>query len=388
MKWTVQCDKSPAWTEELSKQSSDGWFDALQAFCGRDLKEALGTGLPPAFQRLGRLPFQPDEPGVYAGLLKPTRSSDATTSHVLIGCAAHRPVSSRTIKHDSPSAKDLFPDMKYYQLRHGTKDYTHRFVTLVRIPIRPNMTESEQARRRLLCRLAECFFTVWTVGSDPDKPRAQKMLEASRDAYAEAYDCSVISVDWSGLASHCPLRETTGTAEKLSERSRRYDESIEALLEIYGIFEEIPEELLSKVKSRSEAPLDKRNEWKDQRKRSMSAEDITDEYRKAKKQKQARLDGMTEQARGDLKQSTREYFQAYNENRLNAMTETEREADKLDKATATRKHRVSKAFEAGILTQAQVDDARSKDWYAQPGWPKRWSRAPSKMAQKAKKAKK
>jgi hypothetical protein len=63
------------------------------------------------------------------------------------------------------------------------------------------------------------------------------------------------------------------------------------------------------------------------------------------------------------------------------MTEDEKAADAVDKATATRKSRISRAFTAGILTKAQVDAAAADRWYAQPGFPNKWSRAPSKAQQ-------
>jgi hypothetical protein len=159
MAHTLKSEMTSDWRDLLSAQDSDWWFYCLKTFLNDELVAALDNESSPSSHTLRSLPFHSDQPGAYAGILTPSSSVSALSSYVYPGCAT-RKVKERTNEHENPQSLIENPNKKYYQLRHGTKDYAHKFVTLARIPNDGTMSQSDRTLRRILCRVAETFFTI------------------------------------------------------------------------------------------------------------------------------------------------------------------------------------------------------------------------------------
>ena len=77
------------------------------------------------------------------------------------------------------------------------------------------MEKSETLRRRILGRIGETLFAMWTLSIDTDHPRAYLFAQLASDVIQKAYGVQELSsIDWIGLATHSPLRETLGDADR------------------------------------------------------------------------------------------------------------------------------------------------------------------------------
>lgn len=190
-------------------------------------------------------------------------------------------------------------------MRHSTNDYAHKFVTLASIPIDGRLPEPEKIHRRLLCRIAETFFSIWLVAIDESKKGAANLLDCAQRAYGEAYGItSGRLVAWNGFATHFPLKEQTGTRDYRVVANGRYDAAMNGFGEIYGGRDKIPSEIEALAKSRSQVDTVRRSERKEERKRSLSAEELAGERQHQKQQKKARRDAMTVRRKNNFLKTT------------------------------------------------------------------------------------
>lgn len=363
MAWTLKSEKSPEWNRLTQDKTSDEWFDILNQLLVDSTRAVFDHDTPPKLSDLLALPFTPDAPGVYSAILTPRSLDRSQTSHVYPGCAI-RAVSERTSEHNTPYALVDNPNNKYYQLRHGTRDYDNTFITLVRIPIDGRMPEGLQVLRRLLCRLAETFFTIWLAALDPSSPKAANLLLCARNAYREAYGTSSQQlVSWGGLATHTPLKEQTAIADYRVVAIGRYETSMQSYAEYYGGREKIPDEIEALVKKRCQVDTVDRSTRKDQRKRNMTDEQQDAERAHQKKQKLERREKLSPEEAEALEENSSSYMRAWNENRRLQMTEQDMIDMKADNARKTRKHKCKVALEKGEITQQQYELARTSDWF-------------------------
>jgi hypothetical protein len=97
-----------------------------------------------------------------ADVLTPTVHS-LQAPHIYTVCAL-RPIKQRINEHDQLNALVENPDKKYYQLRHSTSsnpsEFSRKFVSLLAIPIDGKLERDAITHRRLLCRIAETFFSI------------------------------------------------------------------------------------------------------------------------------------------------------------------------------------------------------------------------------------
>lgn len=381
MEELLQTSTSYTWADILATKSSDAWFDDLSEFIPREVKAVFGKDRLPTAVELRSLPYHADYAGAYADILTSLPGRDSQC-HVYPGMCSHRPVRTRRSDHESSHSLVKYPASPYYLLKHGaTKDdFSSRFVSFARIPTEDARLDSATiGHRRMLCRLAEGFFTVWTMSSHESHRLANDLANASSIAIGRAYG-DLARVDWSGLATHSPLKEQTGRGDRRTVAKGRYEEAMERFAVLYGGMQFVPDDIEALAKRRSKTDQLDQRRLRDERDKRRAVEDPEGE-RAAKAQKNEEAKAKRAVETTERKEEKAEYHHAYHINRAAAMTEDDKAADALDKSAATRKSRVSKALAAGILTKAQADAAEANNWYAQPGWPSKWSRAPSKTAQ-------
>jgi hypothetical protein len=127
---------SAAWTNELAKSTIDKWLNLIKAYVPDEVRTTFDSPNRPSFRALQKPPFFPDEHGVYADLLE-----TSSTRYIYPDCAPHQTVKYRTASHNSPTALVKQPHSPYYGIKHSTTSpYRSLFVSLVRIPIPPNLT--------------------------------------------------------------------------------------------------------------------------------------------------------------------------------------------------------------------------------------------------------
>lgn len=379
MEELLKTSTSYTWADILATKSSAAWFEDLKTYIPREVQAVFGNVLPPSLAELRSLAYHPDVAGAYGDIL--SSRSRRGRSHLYLGMSSHRPVHTRRLDHDNPVALKKYPNSPYYKLKHINNDYSSRFVTFARIPTDDaRLDKSEIGHRRMMCRLAEAFFTVWTMATSSDHRLGGDLGRASGLAFGRMYGEDV-EVEWDGLASHSPLKEQIGQADRRVVVKTRYEEAMERLAGLYGGAQFIPDEMEALARIRSKTDQLNQRKLRDDREKRKAEED-PEGVAAAKKSTNEALRESRANETAEKKEIKSEYHQAYHLNREAAMTTAEKDADKLDKAAASRKCRVSKAFAAGILTKQQFDYAEANAWKSQPSWPKAWSRAPSKKAGK------
>lgn len=383
MEELLMTSTSYTWADIITTKTSDAWLEDLTAFIPAEVTAAFGKDRLPTATEVRSLPFHGNEAGACADVLTADTGLGKPVYYMYPGMCSHRPVHLRRLDHESPSALKKYPDSLYYQLKHGDNSHklSSRFVAFARIPTDDaRLEKSTVGHRRMLCRLAEAFFTVWTMSSDTSHRLAGDLADASRRAIMRAYG-NPSDVEWNGLATHSPLKEQIGRDDRRTVAKGRYEEAMDRLALLYGGASFVPDDMEALAKRHSTTDQLNQRRLRDDREKRKEVE-YPDGVRAAKVQRAEETKTRRAGQTAGQKEDTAEYHRAYYVNREVAMTPVEKADDALDKAASTRKHRISKAFDAGILTQAQVDAAKAKDWYAQPGWPKAWSRAPSKKAQR------
>jgi hypothetical protein len=132
---------STTWRTEVSNASLVQWFKVIKVSIPSDVLTTFDTAVRPSFDALRKLPFYPDEHGVYVDTLK-----TPSGKHIYSGGAPHQIAKARAAFHDTPSALVQNPQSTYYGIKHSTTTPCQsQFVTLVRIPIAsslPSMTGS------------------------------------------------------------------------------------------------------------------------------------------------------------------------------------------------------------------------------------------------------
>jgi hypothetical protein len=86
---------SAAWTNELAKSTIDEWFNLTEAFVPDKVRTTFDSPDRPSFEALRKLPFFPDEHGVYADMLE-----ISSGKYIYPGCAPHQTVKYRTAACD------------------------------------------------------------------------------------------------------------------------------------------------------------------------------------------------------------------------------------------------------------------------------------------------
>jgi hypothetical protein len=86
---------SAAWTNERARSTIDEWFNLIEAFVTDEVLTTFNSLHRPSFEALRKLPFFPDEHGVYADVLE-----TSSAKHIYPGCAPHQCVKYRTAAHD------------------------------------------------------------------------------------------------------------------------------------------------------------------------------------------------------------------------------------------------------------------------------------------------
>lgn len=369
-----------SWRRELSKRSSAQWFEELKPFIPAAVKTVFDHDRPPTTSELRSLSFFGEDMGVYGDILTPKSSSSDLPEYLYPGVATHRPAKLRKMDHNSPKKLAEQPESKYYRLKHQSSQFKSHFISFARIQVDGRMTEEEISRRRMLCRIAEAFFTVATKAINSSHPKAANLSTVAERAFQKAYgDVSAeglgaVQTEWLGLASHSPLNEQLGTDDYGTVAKSRYEETLEAYAELFDGKENIPDDWEQKAASRSryDGPLSRQRRTQVDRQRNDAATLALN----AAKNKERRQ-GLSEEER----EESARYHNMYHENMIAAMNQNEKKEFDDKAALNTRKYRVMRAFNTGLLTQSQVDAAAANRWYEQPGWPDRWSRAPPKSKQ-------
>jgi hypothetical protein len=82
---------SAAWADEIAKSTIDEWFSLIEAFVPDKVRTTFDSPRRSSFEALRKLPFFPDEHGVYADMLE-----TSSTKYIYSGCAPHQTVKYRT----------------------------------------------------------------------------------------------------------------------------------------------------------------------------------------------------------------------------------------------------------------------------------------------------
>ena len=204
-------------TDELV---SDAWFESLSDFISDEVKQCFGRHTPPTLEELRSLPLHPDLPGVYADLLTSSSPLSLQSPHIYTGCAL-RPIKQRINEHNQVTALEDNPQKKYYQLRHSTSadpsEFSRHFISLAVIPINGRLENDTKRHHRILCRVAETFFSIWLSAFDSSSVYASNLIECSKKAYRDTYGITAVDlISWEGLSTHSPLGEQTGVSDYTS----------------------------------------------------------------------------------------------------------------------------------------------------------------------------
>jgi len=132
--------------------------------------------------------------------------------YIYTGCAL-RAVKERIAEHGHATALVDNPTKKYYLLRNSTSAFSSQSISLATIPIDGRLDKATKTHRRLLCCIAETFFSIWLSAFDPSSKQAENLTMCSREALGDAYGFSTNVVGWEGLATHSPLKEHTGAED-------------------------------------------------------------------------------------------------------------------------------------------------------------------------------
>jgi hypothetical protein len=204
-------------TDELV---SDAWFESLSDFISDEVKQCFGRHTPPTLEELRSLPLHPDLPGVYADLLTSSSPLSLQSPHIYTGCAL-RPIKQRINEHNQVTALEDNPQKEYYQLRHSTSadpsEFSRHFISLAVIPINGRLENDTKRHHRLLCRIAETFFSIWLMAFDSSSIYASDLINCSKEAYRDSYGITAVDlISWEGLSTHSPLGEQTGVSDYTS----------------------------------------------------------------------------------------------------------------------------------------------------------------------------
>jgi hypothetical protein len=324
---SISC--SSAWTNELAKSTIDEWFDIIQVFVPHEVYAAFDTPERPSFEALKKLPFFPDENGVYLDTLK-----TPSGNHVYPGAAPHQTAKARVGFHDSPGALVQNPHSTYYSIKHSiTTPCESQFVTLVRIPIPPNLDPEEKALRRLLCRLAEAMFAYWLCAFESTGKGSGLAVVASKLS-REMYGDDLF--EWEGTLTHSPLMEQLGTQSYGAARQNRFQEHLGALNELY--VENPPQNMVDQAWKRSRLDNASQNAGRDRRRNNWSADQVATEKAKDKARKVKRKSKETSES----KKETSAYQASYRTNMLKEMNENELEEFKEKNKMKMRKSRAKR----------------------------------------------
>jgi hypothetical protein len=95
-------------------------------------------------------------------------------------------LSNRINEHNQLTALKDNPREKYYQLRHSTysnpSEFSRKFISLVAIPIGGRLEKDVITHRRLLCRIAETFFSISLMVFDSSSIYAKDLVRFSQEA--------------------------------------------------------------------------------------------------------------------------------------------------------------------------------------------------------------
>jgi hypothetical protein len=271
----LKTSTSYTWADVLATKSSDAWFDDLSKFVPSEVKTVFGKDRLPTPAELRSLPYHPDYAGAYADILTSRPGHGATQCHVYPGMCSHRPVRTRRSDHEKSSSLAKYPSSPYYILKHGeTKDdFFSHFVTFAKIPTEDaRLDASTIGQRRMFCRLAEGFFTVWTMASYDSHRLAGDLSNASRAAVDRAYGPTA-RVEWSGLATHSPLKEQTGRGDRRTVAKGRYEEAMERFAVLYGGMQFIPDDMEALAKRRSKTDQLDQRRLREEREKRKAVED-------------------------------------------------------------------------------------------------------------------
>jgi hypothetical protein len=112
---------SAAWTNEIARSTINKWFSLIEAFVPDKVRTTFNSPHRPSFEALQKLPFFPDEHGVYTDMLE-----TSSKRYIYPGCAPHQTVKYRTATHDSPVALVKQPHSPYYGIKHSATSSGHR----------------------------------------------------------------------------------------------------------------------------------------------------------------------------------------------------------------------------------------------------------------------
>jgi hypothetical protein len=163
------------------------------------------------------------------------------------GYAPHQTVEDRTASHHSPTALVKQPNSPYYNVKYSTTSPCQSlFVSLVRIPIPPNLNPEEKALRRLLCRLAEAMFAYWLCAFG-STGKGSHLFPFAAKLNTDIYDDA--QPEWMGTLTHSPLTEQLGTEEFGTVRQSRFKDLMVEYHTIYGI--NVPDDMVMLAGDRS-----------------------------------------------------------------------------------------------------------------------------------------
>ncbi|KAK3068884.1 hypothetical protein LTR53_013211 [Teratosphaeriaceae sp. CCFEE 6253] len=370
------------WRHILDSRTPEEWFADVETFIPGDVKKIFGGELAPTAAGLLLLPLLANDPGVYADILSP-RTQNELFKYAYVGCATHRSVKDRAANHSSPSALKNVPGSKYYQLKHGGK-HNGRYISFAVVKMDHKMGGAQLGRRRMFCRLIEAMFAVWIGAMDTSYSTALDLASASERAFQEAYGSGASDLEWAGLCTHSPLVERTCDHTSMlppaagpppSVAELRYEEAMAAYGEMFGGREYVPEAFEAIAKQQSAFDLEQEDAGREEVLKQQKDVKLMAQ-RNAKKREYTKMwrETVTQEERNELSR----YHAIYYQNRMAAMSVADKAEQAVKQARNTRKYRVRKAFNAGVLTQQQFDAAKADDWREQRGFPMLWSRLPSK----------
>jgi hypothetical protein len=190
----------PAWTSELGKSSIDEWFHLVNTFVPPEVHETFNVPTRSSFEAIRKLPFFPDDNGVYADTLE-----TEDDKYIYPGAAPHQTQKLRKNNHNVTTVLRLYPNSAYYRIKHSASiPCQSHFVSLLRIPIPHTLDPQEKAVRRLLCRIGEAMFSFWLCAFN-ETGKGAKLADEAKKLSKKIYGNG--RFEWQGVLSHSPFAE-------------------------------------------------------------------------------------------------------------------------------------------------------------------------------------
>ncbi|KAK3629054.1 hypothetical protein LTR56_018290 [Elasticomyces elasticus] len=439
---TIASQTAVAWRDVLDSRSTNEWFDDLRFFIPPGVKAAFNHDRPPTASELDELKYFPDHPGTYGEMLTPKATSKYVSNYLYNGTATHQLVNKRVQFHNKPGALIARPKSKYYQLKHGSDNYDSRPFSYAVVPMTKTMDAAVLGQRRVFCRLSEALFDVWTRCLDPAYPQTRSLSAAADTSFQAAYGNKSYPLEWVGLCTHSPLKETVGGLKVFdpnataldpppafddaeldneavgAEASTTHDAQISGMGgneqvsdgASRNIYSDVPSSALLDRNQADLSPVDV--SWEElmagyaevfggpecvpghlvERARRRYAQGATsiksknnrEDYLQRQREDPVLMARLTVERQAynaswramlsaEERQEVLDYNAAYYQNRMAAMTAADKEQHRYEQNLSTKKHKIKKARDAGVLSQAQYEAAEADEWRAQPDFPRGYS---------------